>query len=209
MDVVPDPVCNWVVGYLARSLEVQCSMYGKPQRSAKEIKRKRFAVGARVLVKNPGVIGVVTNLEDEPKALWEYWHTIETDHLGQFHEPGCNLELVPTPMTNAETKPATTSQNIHLHGDHSRVNVNSTDHSTNLGSTFNNMFFSRMKESARDIADETEREAIINRLDELEKAHESTEFLSAYERFAATAANHMTIFGPFLPALLKMVSHLT
>jgi hypothetical protein len=62
--------------------------------------KKRFAVGAHVRVKNPGVNGVVTQGDDEPTVLGEYWHAIRTEH-GERKEPGCNLELVPTPVTNS------------------------------------------------------------------------------------------------------------
>ncbi len=56
--------------------------------------RKRFAVGAKVRVRIPGVNGVVKEVNDEPTALGEYWHKIETAH-GERKEPGSNLELVP------------------------------------------------------------------------------------------------------------------
>jgi hypothetical protein len=69
--------------------------------AVRERKRQRFAVGAKVRVKNPGVNGVVTQCGDEPTALGEYWHMIRTEH-GERREPGCNLELVPTPITNLE-----------------------------------------------------------------------------------------------------------
>jgi hypothetical protein len=45
----------------------------------------------------PGVSGVVTQLDGEPAALGEYWHTVKTRH-GERREPGCNLELIPKPM---------------------------------------------------------------------------------------------------------------
>lgn len=63
--------------------------------------KKRFGVGAKVRVKMPGVNGVVTQFDDEPTVLGEYWHTIQTEH-GERREPGCNLELVPRPMTSSE-----------------------------------------------------------------------------------------------------------
>ena len=44
--------------------------------------------------------GVVTHLDDKPTALGEYWHTIQTK-LGERREPGCNLELIPIPVTNS------------------------------------------------------------------------------------------------------------
>lgn len=62
--------------------------------------RKRFAVGARVLVTLPGLVGVVATCDDTPTVMGEYWHVIRTEH-GERKEPGCNLDLVPLPVTNA------------------------------------------------------------------------------------------------------------
>jgi hypothetical protein len=56
--------------------------------------KKRFDVNARVLIKNPGVVGVVTETADTPTVSGEYWHKIRTDH-GEQDEPGCNLERIP------------------------------------------------------------------------------------------------------------------
>jgi predicted nucleotide-binding protein len=73
--------------------------------------RKRFAIGAQVRVKRPGVNGVVTQFDETPSALAEYWHTIRTAH-GERREPGCNLELVPPPLTNSAiaTQPRSAEQ---------------------------------------------------------------------------------------------------
>jgi hypothetical protein len=65
----------------------------------------RFDVGAQVRVKNPGVNGVVTALDASPTTLGEYWHTILTEH-GERREPGCNIELIPAPLTNMNRKTA-------------------------------------------------------------------------------------------------------
>jgi hypothetical protein len=138
---------------------------------AKSKDKKRFAVGARVLVKMPGVAGVVTQLDDEPTVLWEYWHTIETDH-GDRREPGCNLELVPRPLT--DTHPvAPVIHTLHFYGDNPRMNVNSTDNSTNTVAISNDVFV-QMHEKAQSITDENERKTIVAKLGELEKARGST-----------------------------------
>ncbi len=55
---------------------------------------KRFKVGARVRILNPGIGGTVKQAADEPGPLGEYWHTVETER-GERKEPGINLELVP------------------------------------------------------------------------------------------------------------------
>ena len=54
-------------------------------------------MGAHVRVKNPGVNGVIKAVDDEPSALGEFWHTVQTSN-GERKDPGCNLELVPTPI---------------------------------------------------------------------------------------------------------------
>lgn len=56
--------------------------------------KKRFAVGAEVRVKMPGLNGVVAKVDDKPAALGEWWHTIKTEN-GERKEPGSNLELIP------------------------------------------------------------------------------------------------------------------
>lgn len=74
--------------------------------------RQRFTVGAKVWVKNPGVHGVVTLCGEKPAALGEYWHTTETEH-GERKEPGCNLELVPIPMTDSRTEAMPRTEDRH------------------------------------------------------------------------------------------------
>ncbi len=58
--------------------------------------RRRFAVNAEVRVTNPGINATVTQVDEEPTVLGEYWHTVKTGH-GERREPGCNIELVPKP----------------------------------------------------------------------------------------------------------------
>lgn len=86
-------------------------------------KKRRFAVGARVRVKMPGVNGIVTQLDDEPTALGEYWHSIQTER-GERREPGCNLELVPRPVTNLQAEATNLTQR---HGNDLGINVTTTD----------------------------------------------------------------------------------
>jgi len=77
--------------------------YKKGSAMKRQPPKKRFAVGAEVRVIRPGVNGVVTQLDDEPAALGEYWHRIKTKH-GERREPGCNLELIPKPMGEPPTQ---------------------------------------------------------------------------------------------------------
>lgn len=44
---------------------------------------KRFAVGERVRVRNPGVDGIVVQISDERGALAEYWHEVDTNMVSE------------------------------------------------------------------------------------------------------------------------------
>ena len=177
----------------------------KGQKRVPVQKKRRFAVDARVRVKRPGVNGVVTQVDDEQTVLGEYWHSIKTVH-GERREPGCNLELIPDPVTNADRRATTLLNAVHFHGDNSRLNINSADNSTNVVSSSEIRLFVELHEKAMSITEEASREEIIRRIDEMEKAHKSGGFLQAYQNFVASAANHMTLFAPLLPALAQFLS---
>ncbi|HXR98324.1 MAG TPA: hypothetical protein VN709_10835 [Terriglobales bacterium] len=60
-------------------------------------KPQRFAVGAKVWVRMPGVSGEVVACDDKPSTLGEYIHTVKTA-AGERRELGCTLELLPEPI---------------------------------------------------------------------------------------------------------------
>jgi hypothetical protein len=70
----------------------------------------------------------------------------------------------------------------------------------------NNQLFVRLREEARSVPNETDRENILTRIDELEKAQGSKGFSAAFQRFIASASKYMTIFEAFIPALTQMLS---
>jgi len=156
------------------------------------------------VVKIPGVRGTVTQADDEQTVLWEYWHTIKTK-TGIRREPGCNLELVPEAVTNSD-KRVTGFRDVHFHGDNARMNVNSTDNSSNVVNQ-SHAFFVQMREAAQNIETEQERADILARIEELEQSKGKSGFLQAYQKFMSIAAVHMTVFAPFVPALTEMLSH--
>ena len=46
---------------------------------------------------------------------------------------------------------------------------------------------------------------ILGKLAELEEAKGTTSFMQKYQAFIASAANHMSLIAPFLPALTQML----
>ncbi len=90
---------------------------------------------------------------------------------------------------------------ITVSGQNSRVNINSQDHSQNI--VADKIVFSQMREaldrSLHDAADREKLKALISKMEQT--AGNRSEFMQAYQAFIATAANHMTILAPFIPAL--------
>jgi hypothetical protein len=81
---------------------------------------------------------------------------------------------MPRPMTDSKPEWSTKlAQNVHLHSDNSRLNVSSPDNSTNFVSVSSEQLFVHLREKARSITDDTERNDIVTRLDELQKAQGS------------------------------------
>jgi hypothetical protein len=100
---------------------------------------------------------------------------------------------------------ANVTQYFHLHGHNPRVNMNSTDNSVNVSSVSGDQLFVQLRETINSIQNQTDKENILGRLEELEKARGTGSFQPAYQNFIASAAMYMGIVGPFIPALMGML----
>jgi hypothetical protein len=178
-----------------------------PEMTNRPDKRKRFAVGARVLVGIGARPGRVTNLADRPSTMGEYVHKVQTDR-GEETVLGCDLELVPEAITNEQTRAVAGFRDVHFHGHNSRLNVNSTDRSANSVSERNKHLFMEMRQTAQKIGDDNARNEIVNSIDELEKSEGQGGWTLAYERFVGLLADHITLFAPFLPQLMHIATSL-
>ena len=96
---------------------------------------------------------------------------------------------------------------INVHGPNARVNIDSTDNSTNV--VHQGVPFSELRKAIESgVSDGVERTAIIQRLTHLEAATDHESGAKRYQTFIAAAANHMTLIGPYLPALGNWVHNL-
>lgn len=93
---------------------------------------------------------------------------------------------------------------ITVSGTNSRVNINSSDNSTNTSLT-GDIFNDLRRAVECGVPDASTRKAIIKNIDEAEKMNGRDGFLQAYQAIISSAANHMTIVSPFLPALTKLL----
>lgn len=90
--------------------------------------------------------------------------------------------------------------NITVSGPNARVNVNSTDRSTNI--VGDSAVFGDIRAAIiKGVPDEAARGGLIEAVDEMEATREGGGFVAAYQKFIGLAADHIGVIGPFLPAL--------
>ena len=92
-------------------------------------------------------------------------------------------------------------------GPNAKINIQSTDLSTNIVNVESAALFDKLRsviqESVQD-ADATKR--LFEQVDAMHAAVGTKTFLGAYQQFVSVAADHLTLFLPFLPALTQLLS---
>jgi len=91
-------------------------------------------------------------------------------------------------------------------GPNARVYINSSDHSVNEVSLQVSEVFDQLRGVLADVEDEEQREELSRSIDDMESAHGSPDFLTRYQNFVSLAADHATIFAPFLPAVANLLN---
>ena len=93
---------------------------------------------------------------------------------------------------------------IHVSGQNARVNLHSTDNSTNIVSD-GNLFGDMAAAVQKGVAEEDRRLAIIQAIAVMKEQEGKTGFKQAYRDFMGLAADHLGVILPFLPALAGML----
>lgn len=85
-----------------------------------------------------------------------------------------------------------------------KVNINSIDNSSNYRLTSKELStFEVLRSLAKDLDD---RNTIISAINEMQESVGKSNFKDKYNAFIQSAANHMTLFAPFLPMLTKLLT---
>lgn len=116
-----------------------------------------------------------------------------------FYELRVRKASAPTPHT---TLPSII---YNVTGPNARVNIGSTDSSVNIAQVEVATLFERMRASAAEIQDPASQASVIATIDRMENQAGHQGFGTAYQQFIATVADHLTVFGPFLPALAQLI----
>ena len=104
-------------------------------------------------------------------------------------------------------RPAAEPQVVYnLIGSNARVNIQSSDSSTNVVSVESAVLFDDLRETIRESSlDSTVEQQLIQNVEAMQSAVGTKKFAEHYGEFIAAAADHMTLVAPFLPALAQML----
>jgi hypothetical protein len=106
--------------------------------------------------------------------------------------------------TTKKKQSLTPSVIYNLHGANPRVNIGSNDFSINV--TNSEKIFSELRKVIESRIDDTKlRAELLAKATEAEQAVGTHAFPKKYNELIALGANHMTVFGPFVPALTQLL----
>ncbi len=144
------------------------------------------------------------------KGSRDYWKVTDTEDFVE-DETFINYEVhvEKVNLAGQPTRPSAKGGPVYnLHGPHSRVDIHSEDRSVNVSHQNTENVFAEMRQIIQtQVQSDEERNEILNSLNELESSKGSGNFIQKYQAFIASAANHMTLLAPFIPALTQMLSN--
>ena len=88
-------------------------------------------------------------------------------------------------------------------GNNSRLNVDTTDNSVNIVSMESEKVFDELEATIRDQIEASQ--DLVAIVGELKQSAGTPRYTKEYQRFIAAAANHISIIGPFIPALTQLL----
>ena len=171
----------------------------------------RIAVNTRQLIENRlEGIGTVTNevmkriVLQHPEDKFDYY--FDRGFSSEFGGIAAHYNAKVQKETKL-VKPSSGAIIYNVHGTHARININSKDSSINIVNVNTQELFSNLRETIRSaVMDSIESKALLSCVDTLETSQGTSNFIIAYQNFIQTAANHITIVAPFLPALAQLLS---
>ena len=142
---------------------------------------------------------------ERPGGLLERYTVLDAGYQGDFHGIPAHFQMQVRKETEISRTPPTPSTTYYLSGPNPRVNNNSVDASVNVAHAPATQLFDELRAALIEIADEAHRQQLLADVEEMELAQGGPSFLARYQAFMQDAANHMTVVGPFLPALTRLL----
>lgn len=130
--------------------------------------------------------------------------TIVTGHIYSPAAVAATLCLEFSALSNDPPFPAS-PLTVNISGTNNRFNLGSIDNSSNTHAQTTNTVFESLRAAIPDQTSKELRSELLNRIEQMEQAVGKPTFSSRYNDFIQSAANHLAIFAPMLPALSALL----
>ncbi len=140
-----------------------------------------------------------------PNGVQESYVVTDTGYSAGLFEipPSYNLKVRKDTKFAAEQDSSTI---YNLYGNNPRVNIHSEDKSVNVATvTAENLFTDLRRVLETGIEDPDHRSALLALTNQMEQNQGTPTFTDRYKDFIATAADHLALVQPFVPALTQML----
>ena len=141
-----------------------------------------------------------------PNGLVESYEVLEAGFMIAPPPIGAHYQSKVRKTTARPARINSPSTVYNVTGPNARINFHSRDSSTNIVNVESSTLFLKMREAVVSIEDAESRERLIAAIGEMESSVGGPTFIERYKEFMGTAANHMTVFAPFFPALTQLLS---
>jgi hypothetical protein len=139
-----------------------------------------------------------------PSGVVERYEVIDAGFRGAI--PGMSAHYQTKVRKSTAPRPVPSSVVYNVTGPNSRVNVHSTDASTNVVSVDSSTLFVNMRQAIKESSlDDSLAQRFNGHIDEMESAPDAKTYAQRYAAFISSAAEHMTLFAPFIPALSQLL----
>lgn len=144
-------------------------------------------------------------IRELPNGLEEKYEVLDRGFYSKTGSMDAHYQ-VKVKKLNKSSEQNKNGKTVYNLGDNSRVNINSEDSSINVINTESNSLFAEIKSTVKsEVENEKEKQKLLNKIEELEEAQNTSNFPKKYSEFMALAANHTAVLEPYLQALGQLL----
>lgn len=141
-----------------------------------------------------------------PSGVTERFLILDAGFKPKFHSFDAHYQSKVRKETAVARSQPPTQVVYNLSGANSRVNIQSADLSTNIVNVEAAALFEALRGSLeKAILDQALRQQLREAVDAMQAAAGTRDFSDRYKTFIGLAADHVAVFGPFLPALTQLL----
>lgn len=141
-----------------------------------------------------------------PNGLEESYIVIDRGYREKFHSIDAHYQCQVQKESSMQYEKWVSSITNHFYGANSRVNIGSTDNSSNVVNINKENIFDELRTVINEkISSEKDSMILLGLVGDMEEAKGTPSFIEKYKDFMESAANHMSVLSPLLPALAQIL----